>query len=209
MPDCNFFEGILLDNLKTNIDLSPSDIALMVSRIKVPENMALMGVLPILAILFGTDDATQVIYRMSLLDSDMAKRISEKVQASIMDPAYPFSSSVWQFNDPDSDISALDEALNDLNSFAMHDFEAYASLYSDTLPFINVAYEEMDPASVLNFTSNAISAAPGIENPCAEPATEARHRRDLGPSAVIIPSVAVGSLVLLSSKLKETREVEV
>lgn len=192
-----------------NIGLSPSEIALMVSHIAVPENMALMGVLPILAILFGTDNASHVIGRMERLSSAAAREVSEKVQATVIDPKYPLSSTVWQFNDPASDVSALEEALKDLGSFAMHDFGTYVNLYHDTLPFINVAYEEMDPASVLKFTSDPASTLPATENPHTKPATEASPRKDLGPSAVIIPSVAVGSLVLLSSKLKETREVDV
>ena len=169
----------------------------MVAHISVPNDMNLMGVLPVLAILFGSDDAETICERLNTLEPQLAALLAEKIQNTVIDPTYPLESSVWQFNDPGSDISAVTEALKDIKGSAMYDLQTFLRLYSDTLPFIHTAYEELDFQSVLEFTPEdtaIVYESEPFENPAPQ--------KEIGPGALIIPSVAVGSLVLLSSKLK-------
>ena len=189
-----------MDNFTTNIKLSAEDIALTVTHIHIPEGMALLGVMPILAILFGTDSVHNITKRISALSSKHKDLLASKVEKTILTQKYPIEKSVWQFNDPANDISALSHALKDPSPLPMSEFLQFLSLYSDTFPFIHTYFEEIDPRSILEvsedyeFRQQPISAR---SNPS--------QSKEVSPSALIVPSVAIGSLMLLSSKLKNTQ----
>lgn len=186
-----------MDNFTTNIKLNAEDIALTVSHIHIPESMALLGVMPILAILFGTDNVLSINKRISVLNPKHKDLLSSKVQKTVLAEGYPLEQSVWQFNDPSNDISALTHALKDPSPLPMSEFRQFLNLYSDTFPFIHTYFEELDPDSVLEVCGD-FETKPQITKPRPNPV----QGTDLSPGALIVPSVAVGSLVLLSSKLR-------
>lgn len=186
-----------MDNFTTNIELGSADLAVMVSHIHIPEGMALLGVLPILAIIFGTDNVQAISEKIRSLNSKQKTILNSKVHNTVVDSKYPLTRSVWQFNDPSNDISALSHALTDTSPHAMLDFQQFLNLYTDTFPFINTHFEELDPLSVLEVCEDYEVRARPFESRSNPPQT-----REIGPSAFIVPSVAVGSLMLLSSKLK-------
>ena len=171
----------------------------MVSHICVPEGARLLGISPILAIVFGTDDVYSVVKQIHDLNSNHRQLLLSKVQNTVVHPTYPLNDSVWQFNDPSADISALSAALTNKSTFPLEDFANFLHIYSDIFPFIYTYHEELDPSTVLEpqlQDDDYIEYGEVRENP--------RTSNELGPSAFIIPSVAVGSLLLLSSKLKNT-----
>ena len=66
----------------------------MVSRMRVPEGHALMGIAPALTIIFGTDntdDITQGIYGLSRQD---AVNLSDKIQNTVASEEYPLTGSM-------------------------------------------------------------------------------------------------------------------
>ena len=188
-----------MDNFTSNINLKPADVALMVSHICIPEGTRLLGILPILAILFGTDNVDSVIKSIKGLSSTNCDLLISTTQNTVTHPTYPLNDSVWQFNDPASDISALTAALKHTSTFPLDDLVNFLNLYSDTFPFIHTYFEELDPTTVLETQAQSDDCILHVEvrdNPL--------NSTELGPSAFIVPSVALGSLWLLSSKLKNT-----
>ncbi len=187
-----------MNNFETNINLNPQDIANMVSHIKVPEGSALLGVLPILAIIFGSDNVSLIIRQIKVLSTESVKTLVLKVRDTIVEPRYPLERSVWQFNDPQADLSMFSAALENSDSLARKEFIKYMSLYEDVFPFVCTYFEELDPSTVMEFRPDAHPLEP--RDTRRNPPDPTDH--EMGPAAIIVPSIAVGSLLLLSSKLK-------
>lgn len=194
-----------MNNFTSNIDLSPSVIASMISRIQVPKGHALVGVMPILVIIFGSDDVSTVSAGLDSLSSMDAGRLIERVKEVVMDVNYPLSESVWQFNDPQADIDVLATMLGvdtvdmDDRYNAKADVDRTFEMLRDTFPFLPIFSEELEREDILPFRSDYVERA-SIQKDITSASPE------IGAHAVIIPSIALGSLVLLTSKLKSSGE---
>ena len=163
-----------------------------------PPNSALLGVCPILSILFGTDDVAQLTFALESLDLTCKQRLYDSVQDTLAQE-YPYESTVWSFNDPLADLGALEAALGlskykDEHLSAKADFKDFMFVIADSFPFINIGTEQIDSSEILEFSESYKKGRHPHE-----------HTTLKNASSIIIPSVAVGSLIVLGTKISKQR----
>ena len=168
----------------------------MVRHIKVPPKSALLGVYPILSILFGTDNVIRLILALEDLDLTYKQRLYVSVQDTLAQE-YPYESTVWSFNDPLADLKALEAALGlsdckDGHLSAFADFKNDLFVIEDSFPFIHLGIEEIEPSEVIEFSESYKKRKVALERTTL---------KDV--SSVIIPSVTIGSLILLGTKISK------
>jgi len=188
-----------------NIQLSPSEVARAVACINVPANNALLGVFPILAVLLGTDHVGTVLHTLSEIDPRSAEALVEKTRAAVDEESYPLAPTIWQFNDPNVDLKLLESALvpsaTHEPNLARSELFEMLEMCHDSFPFSDISYVPLDASDVLEFDGDS---AP--ETLQTEVRSSAQPKPRIGAEAVILPSIAVGSLYILSSKLKTLGE---
>ena len=193
-------EEILASHFHTNIQLKPQSIAAMVGCIAVPQDTALSGVCPILAIVFGTDNVDQLFLGISDLSPSEKKQLFTSIRDTVASEAYPLGATVWQFNDPLADLRIVETALGlqdcaSEQAYALADLEDSLRIIDDTFPFISVGHGDMSPADILIFSETYTEDSDRLEY------SERANPRSRGPEAVIVPSLAVGSLMVFGSRL--------
>lgn len=176
----------------------------MVADIHVPESMALQGYMPILAILFGTDNSAIIVESLQSISQSKADLLTAKVRDTVTQSAYPLSSCIWQFNDPCADLDALDAAFSENPNIpserlsAFSDFLVGLEMMSDTFPYMFMHRECINSEDIFEYvdTSDGIGICEYIDH------TEYTSQESSHPKSILIPSVAVGSFMLLASKVK-------
>ena len=191
-----------------NLHMADADVAAMASRINVPAGKALAGVYPALVILLGTDDPSAVKAVLLALSSEEADFLVTKVEAVVKNAVYPIAQSVWQFNDPEVDlgmfrtafarVDSVDEAL--AKNSARVELMAMVDMIEDSFPYIDVLGECLPEDSVLEFTIG--DHLPSVAEPSHNTQVSKKEPHQLGADAVILPSIAIGSLYILSTKIK-------
>lgn len=187
-----------LSNFKTNIHIDADLIAHIVSRMHVPSAHALMGIAPVLAVIFGTDNTNDITRELGTLSPKDSADLCSKIQSVVASEKYPLTETVWQFNDPSADIKVLTTALGlstpnmEDREAAMYDFLNTLDMTRDTYPYIQIGAGTILESDVLEFSENGST----IQN------TDSK-KTARGPEAWIVPSLTVGSLILLKSKLNE------
>jgi len=172
----------------------------MVKCIKVPQNTALSGVCPILAIVFGTDNVDQVFLGIADLSPSEKKQLFTSIRDTVASEVYPLGATVWQFNDPLADLRIVETALGLQDcafeqASALEDLEDSLRIIDDTFPYISMGHGEMDPADILMFSETYTHGSDRLEY------SKRSNPRSRGPEAVIVPSLAVGSLMVFGSRL--------
>jgi len=167
--------------------------------------MALAGICPILAMIFGSDDVESIKLGLSRLTPQDKTLLDDLLRDTLTVDFYPLGDSVWQFNDPVAEYNVLTTALGigdhaDEQQNAWQDLFASLDMLEDTFPFVSLAYTELDENSIIEFSEERFNLDSPAENPAPK-----TPPHSVGPEAVIIPSIAVGSLLLLRSKLNSTR----
>ena len=123
--------------------------------------------------------------------------LSDKVKDVVASDNYPLSDTVWQFNDPLADIKVLMTALGvtgDVSEspYAMEDLAMSMDMVHDTFPFIEIGHDPILESDILEFT----------EDHSREHSTQPRQQQaGSGSETWIVPSLAVGSLMLLGSRI--------
>lgn len=179
-----------------------STLAATVSKIRIPKNQLLLGIHPILAIHFQTDDPTNIIELLNQLTSKEANKLIEEVKSTIQSSLYPHKQSVWMFNDPSIEIEMLTQALIHKNQDASFELEGVIEIHYDTYPFIETLCEP------LIYQEDIVSDEEYLENPSRidETALVQKSVEDKGVNplgAIFIPTAALGSLYILSKIAKE------
>ncbi len=185
---------------KVNLNMS-SALAATVSKIKVPENHLLLGIQPILAMHFQTDDAQVIIKGIRKLTKLQAKNLVRDVTSTIQSSLYPHTQSVWMFNDPNVEIEMLTQAIVNENESATQELQSTIEMHHDTYPFVEVLCEPLiDEEDIISQIS--------IENPIdVEEDKSSGEVEDKGVNALgafFIPTATLGSLYILSKIAKES-----
>lgn len=178
-----------------------SALAATVSKIKVPKNHLLLGIHPILAMHFQTDDAQAILSGLDTLTKAQAESLVQDIKSTIQSSIYPHKNSVWMFNDPAVEIEMLTQALINEDESAIVELQGTINIHYDTYPFVEVICEPL-----IN-EADIISEIP-IENPVdVEENKSLIEVEDKGVNplgAFFIPTATLGSLYILSKIAKES-----
>lgn len=177
-----------------------STLAATVSKIKVPRNHLLLGVHPILAMFFKTDDTKTILDYLLHLTDKQAESLIQEVSSSLQSSIYPHKHSVWMFNDPNVEIEMLTQALINKEQNAQSELEGILELHGDTYPFIEVMSEPLlDIEDIIQESSYENPIDLEQDDPIAIPKDKGVN--PLG--AIFIPTATLGSLYILSKIAKE------
>ena len=179
-----------------------SALAVTVSKIKVPRDHLLLGIHPILAVHFQTDDVRIILKYLRQLTKTKAKSLIRDIESAIQSAAYPHKNSVWMFNDPNIEVDMLTQSLINEDLVAGEELQNMIEMYYDSYPFIEVLCEPL-------ICPEEIIPHPPFENPARIEGggkTELVEDKGLNPlGAFFIPTAALGSLYILSKYAKESK----
>ena len=120
-----------------------SALASTVKKIKVPKNQLLLGIHPILAMHFKTDDSQTILNSLDKLTKTQAEHLVQEVTSTIQSSLYPHNQSVWMFNDPNVEIEMLSQALVHNEEDALIELQGIIEMHHDTYPFVEVLCEPL------------------------------------------------------------------
>lgn len=173
----------------------------LVNDIQLSKNNALLGIHPLLAVYFGSDDTSTILESLKTISADDAKKLGSLLYECVSDPAYRHKDTCWTFNDPHVDVSFVktvisqpkdrNEALQKIN--AVQDLVSFLELHKNTYPFIETFYEPLLEDDVLK-----VKNLDGIKVEYEVIPNIYRENPKLGISTIIVPTVALGSLYMLS-----------
>jgi len=174
----------------------------LVRCITVPKFHSLLGVHPILSVVCGTDDGSSVVevLRGFRGDAKRKEKLLAVVQYCVHSSIYPHAKTVWAFNEPQSEILALKSYLDAQSS----DVEDIVRLHESTYPFIEVGEHYTDPPIYGSERANpkpdkVVYTSQRVEE---VPSEEDEFTRRTTPT-LIVPTLALGSLYILSKLAKE------
>lgn len=178
-----------------------SALAATISKIKVPKNHLLLGIHPILAMHFQTDDAQAILNGLSILTKVQAKKLVQEITSTIQSSVYPHKKSVWMFNDSNVEIEMLTQALVNEDEAAISELQGIIEIHHDTYPFTEALCEPL-------INEEDIISQISIENPKDveedKPSVEIEDKGVNPLGAFFIPTATLGSLYILSKIAKES-----
>lgn len=198
---------------------NPSQIAHALAAQRLPPNKALLGLHPALCAYLGTDSISRVRAFLLHATLDVGADMCAAISACVASDAYPHKSTVWQFNDPNTELYILRQAFNGRASeserrSALNDLVMTLDTHGDTYPYIDTDFVENELEFFCESSEcpswDAQTAAPEpIRELAAEDSAEQVQSRPNPPTqsapaaAFWIPTLAAGSLLIASLVAKD------
>ena len=181
-----------------------SALAATVSKIKVPPQQSLLGIHPILVVYFQTDNAQSILSSLCSLSVVKVQELLDLIETTLQSSLYPKKQSVFMFNDPLVEVELLKSALIEKSDVAIQELASTFEIFSDTYPFIDTVAE----SSMLseNIQNRVVYENPEDKELVSEDTSYAIEKQAHSPNGLatfFIPTVAVGSLFVLSKLARE------
>lgn len=176
----------------------------LVRSITVPKRHSLLGVHPILSVVCGTDDGHSVTGTLRCIRDNTESRnnLLTVVRYCVHSSIYPHKETVWAFNEPQSEILALESYLNKQSD----DIEDVVGLHSYTYPFIEVEehYTDLPLRKTERTNPNPVASISHINQDTKEVSLEDDSFEHRTTPTLLVPTLALGSLYVLSKLADDT-----
>jgi hypothetical protein len=175
------------------------DFTQLVSRIEIPKGFSLLGIQPIISIVMGSDDLNIVSEKIKTLSPEVVQTLLESIKETLKNPNYPLDASVFFANDPFFELEQLSNAFADPTIFLNNYLESL-SIFEDTYPFIETAFEPLNSNDVLPLRENPItlSSVEAKDETHTEPTPESISSQAINGAGLLIPTLTLGSMYLFT-----------
>jgi len=175
-----------------------SALAATVSKIKMPPYQSLLGIHPILVVYFQTDDAQTILESLFSLRKKQVESLISLIETALQSSLYPKDKSVFMFNDPLVEVQLLTSALIEKDESAVQELTSTFEVFTHTYPFIDT----VESSDMLQENIRTVYHE-NPEDSESVPNSNASKDEVNGFATIFIPTVAVGSLFVLSKLAKE------